>query len=92
MVRILVTGVRERLPTSPSYVKRGLVIPVLTSDYEVGCGRRWERSFQVDEKSLFLDHIYSTSCSAVPKRYLTSFAVKRDFFRAFFASGEDDLD
>lgn len=81
------------------YVKKELVAPVLTSDYEGcgsdisdRCGRPWERSFQADEESLFLEHIYSTSCSTVPKRYLTSFAVKRDFFRAFFGSEEDDLD
>jgi len=81
------------------YVKNELVAPVLTSDYEGcgsdisdRCGRPWERSFQADEESLFLEHIYSTSYSTVPKRYLTSFAVKRDFFRAFFGSEEDDLD
>jgi len=81
------------------YVKRGLVAPELTSDHEGcgsdisdRCGRPRERSFQLDEESLFLEHIYSTSYSTVPKRYLTSFAVKRDFFRAFFGSEEDDLD
>lgn len=81
------------------YDKKELVAPVLTSDYEGcgsdisdRCGRPWERSFQADEESLFLEHIYSTSYSTVPKRYLTSFAVKRDFFRAFFGSEEDDLD
>ncbi len=81
------------------YVKKELVAPVLTSDYEGcgsdisdRCGRPWERSFQADEESLFLEHIYSTSYSTSPKRYLTSFAVKRDFFRAFFGSEEDDLE
>ncbi len=81
------------------YFKKELVAPVLTSDYEGcgsdisdRCGRPWERSFQADEESLFLEHIYSTSYSTVPKRYLTSFAVKRDSFRAFFGSEEDDLD
>ncbi|KAL9631872.1 MAG: hypothetical protein Q9164_005658 [Protoblastenia rupestris] len=81
------------------YVKRGLAAPELTSDHEGcgsdisdRCGRPWERSFQADEESLFLEHIYFTSYSTVPKRYLTSFAVKRDFFRAFFGSEEDDLD
>lgn len=39
-----------------------------------------------------MHHIYSTSYSTLPKRHLTSFAVKRDFFRAFFGSEEDDLD
>lgn len=82
------------------YVERGLVAPVLTSDSEGcrsdisdRCGRPRELSFQADEESLFLEHIYSTSYnSTVPKRYLTSFAVKRDSFRAFFGSEEDDLD
>jgi len=81
------------------YVKEELIAPALTSDCEGcgsdisdRCGRPRERSFQADEGSLFLEHIYSTSYSTVPKRYLTSFAVKRDFFRAFFGSEEDDLD
>jgi len=81
------------------YVERGRVTPALTSDHDDcgsnisdRCGRPRERSFQADEESLFLEHIYSTSYSTLPKRYLTSFAVKRDVFRAFFGSEEDDLD
>ena len=81
------------------YNKRGLAAPKLTSDDEGcgsdifdRCGRPRERSFLADEENLFLDHIYSTSYSTLPKRHLTSFAVKRDFFRAFFGSEEDDLD
>lgn len=81
------------------YLERVTVAPELTSDHDDcgshisdRCGRPWEHSFQADEESLFLDHIYSNSYSTLPKRYLTSFAVKRDFFRAFFGSEEDDLD
>ncbi len=81
------------------YVETGRVTPALTSDHDDcgsnisdRCGRPRERSFQADEESLFLEHIYSTSYSTLPKRYLTSFAVKRDVFRAFFGSEEDDLD
>ena len=81
------------------YVERRAVAPELTADYEGcgpnisdRCGRPRERSFQTDEENLFLKHIYSTSYSTRPKRHLTSFAVKRDFFRAFFGSEEDDLD
>ena len=81
------------------YNKRGLVAPELTSDDEGcgsdisdRCGRPRERSFLVDEENLFLEYIYSTSYSTLPKRHLTSFAVKRDFFCAFFGSEEDDLD
>ena len=81
------------------YAERGLAAPELTSDHEGcgsdisdRCGRPRECSFQADEESLFLKHIYFTSYSTVPKRYLTSFAVKRDFFHAFFGSEEDDLD
>ncbi len=81
------------------YIKRRAVAPELTADHE-GCGlnisdrcsRPQERSFQTDEENLFLKHIYLTSYSTHPKRYLTSFAIKRDFFCAFFGSEEDDLD
>ena len=67
------------------------VVPELSSDHDdcgsdisLRCGRPYDQSFQADQESLFLDHIYSSSYSRVPKRYLTTFAVKRDFFHSFF--------
>lgn len=82
-----------------SYVERGRVTPALTSDYDDcesnisnRCGRSRERSFQVNEESLFLKYIYSTFYNIFLKRYLTFFAVKRDVFHAFFGLEEDDLD
>jgi hypothetical protein len=81
------------------YVERMKVTPKLTSDHDDcgsdisdRCGRPRDHSFQADEESLFLDHIYSTSYSTLPKRYLTSFGIKRDFFHSFFGSEADDLD
>jgi len=81
------------------YVEKGTATPGLASNHDGcgqdisdRCGRPKEHSFQADEESLFLDHIYSSSYCTLPKQYLTSFAVKRDFFRAFFGSKEDDLD
>lgn len=82
-----------------SYVERMKVTPELTSDHDDcesnisdRCGRPRDHSFQADEESLFLDHIYSTFYSTLPKRYLTSFGIKRDFFHSFFGSEADDLD
>jgi hypothetical protein len=49
-------------------------------------------AFEADEGYLFFDHIYSTSYDTTPKRYLTSFAITRDFFHSFFGTAEDDLD
>ncbi len=81
------------------YAERMRVVPELTSDHDGcgsdisdRCGRPYDQSFQADQESLFLDYIYSTSYTRVSKRYLTSFAVKRDFFHSFFGSEEDDLD
>jgi hypothetical protein len=73
--------------------------PELTSDHENGrpdasdrCGRPRASALQADEGFLFFDHIYSTSYDTTPKRYLTSFAVTRDFFHSFFGTAEDELD
>jgi hypothetical protein len=82
--------------------------PELTSDHENGrpdisdkcgrpdisyrCGRPHDSALQADEGCLFFDYIYSTSYDTAPKRYLTSFAVTRDFFHSFFGTAEDDLD
>jgi len=81
------------------HAERMRVVPELTSDHDGcgsdisdRCGRPYDQSFQADQESLFLDYIYSAAYTRVPKRYLTSFAVKRDFFHSFFGSEEDDLD
>jgi len=82
--------------------------PELTSDRENGrpdisdkcgrpdisyrCGRPHSSALQADEGCIFFDHIYSTSYDIAPKRYLTSFAITRDFFHSFFGTAEDDLD
>ncbi|KAL9122018.1 MAG: hypothetical protein Q9187_001422 [Circinaria calcarea] len=97
MLRIV--QLNRQLLSDVPYLERVTVASELTSDHDDcgshisdRCGRPWEHSFQADEESLFLNHIYLNSYSTLPKRYLTSFAVKRDFFRAFFVSEEDDLD
>ncbi|PVH69165.1 hypothetical protein DL98DRAFT_541837 [Cadophora sp. DSE1049] len=56
------------------------------------CGRPRTSALLVDEGFLFFDHIYSTLYDTTPKRYLTSFAITRDFFHSFFGTTEDDLD
>jgi hypothetical protein len=82
-----------------AHVETITTAPELTSDRENGrpdisdrCGRPRASAFQADEGYLFFDHIYSTSYDTAPKRYLTSFAVTRDFFHSFFGTAEDDLD
>ena len=81
------------------YAKRMTAAPELTSDHDScgpeisdRCGRPHEHSFQTDQESLFLDHIYSDSYSSIPQRHLTSFAIKRDFFHSFFGCEVDDPD
>jgi hypothetical protein len=88
-----------QLMSDVPYAERMRVVPELTSDHEScgsdisdRCGRPYDQAFQADQENLFLHHIYSNSYSRIPKRYLTSFAVKRDFFHSFFGSEEDDLD
>jgi hypothetical protein len=49
-------------------------------------------AYRADKSFLFFDHIYSTLYDTTPKRYLTSFAITRDFFHSFFGIAEDDLD
>ncbi len=80
------------------YVKKELITSTLISNYEScesnifdQCNRSWKHSFQANEKSLFLEHIYSTFCNIILKHYLTFFVIKWDFFRAFFNLKEDDL-
>ena len=82
-----------------SYAEKMKVTPELTSDHNGcgsnisdPCGKPYDQSFQADQESLILDYIYSSSYDHVPKRYLTNFAVKRDFFHSFCGFKEDDLD
>ena len=70
--------------------------PELTSDHDdcgsdisSRCGIPFEKSFLADRQYLFLNHIYPNSSSITPKRYLTSFNVKRDFFYSFFGTMEE---
>jgi len=70
-----------------------VTIPLLSSntntyvaDITARCGRPFQQSFEDDANCLFLQHIYReyeppSECSA---GYLTTFAVKRDIFQAFF--------
>lgn len=65
--------------------------PEVTSDYddcgsdiEDRCGRPQEHSVKKDEENLFLNHIYPESLAITPKKYMTSFACKRDSFHFFF--------
>ncbi len=88
-----------QLMSDVPYAQRMRVVPELTSDHDDcesnisdRCGRSYDQSFQADQESLFLDYIYSNSYSRIPRRYLTSFAVKGDFFHSFFGSEENDLD
>ncbi len=81
-----------------SYVERMKVTSELTSDHDDcesnifdRCDRSRDHSFQADEKSLFLNHIYSIFYSTLFKCYLTFFDIKRDFFHSFFDSEADDL-
>lgn len=80
------------------YVERMKVTSKLTSDHDDcesnifdRCDRSRDHSFQANEKSLFLDHIYSIFYSILLKHYLTFFDIKRDFFHSFFDSEADDL-
>jgi Protein of unknown function (DUF3723) len=82
-----------------AYAETVTNIPELTSNHENRrpdisdrCGRPRVSVLQADEGYLFFDHIYSTSYDTSPKRYLTSFAITRDFFHSFFGTAEDDLD
>ena len=75
------------------------IAPELTSDHDNcrpelsdRCGMPRTSALLADKSFLFFDHIYSTSYDTTPKRYLTSFAITRDFFHSFFGTAEDDLD
>jgi len=88
-----------QLMSDVPYAEKMRVVPELTSEHDScgsnisdRCGRPYDQSFQADQESLFLNYVYSNSYSRIPQRYLTSFAVKRDFFHSFFGSEENDLD
>jgi len=68
-------------------------VPELTSNYDNcgfdianRCGIPFEKSFLADRQYLFLKYLYSDSYSITPKRYLTSFDVKRNMFHSFFGT------
>ena len=72
--------------------------PEMTSDYddcgsdiEDRCGRPQEHSVEKDEENLLLNHIYPEALKIVPKKYMTSFAWKRDMFHLFFGSPEIEI-
>jgi len=83
----------------PEFPEPVMTAPELTSDHDNcrpelsdRCGRPRTSTLLADEGFLFLGHIYSTLYDTTPKRYLTSFAITRDFFHSFFGTTEDDLD
>jgi len=72
--------------------------PVLTSDHDNSCrnllyrcGIPCSTAFLDLEDKLFFDYVYSTSYETTTKRFLTSFAIRRDIFRGFFGDTEDSL-
>ncbi|MCJ1473162.1 hypothetical protein MMC13_001813 [Lambiella insularis] len=65
------------------------------------CGRPFEQSFLQDKRFLFLNYIYNdkwqhteqSQWQQIRKSHVTSLAIKRDTFRAFFGNNLDgDLD
>lgn len=50
------------------------------------CGRPFEQVFRDDVDHFYLRHLYKDYGNVQRKRYVTSFAVKRDIFYAFFGS------
>ena len=68
--------------------------PVISQNYcendiVYRCGIPFEGSFKIDQKALFWDNIYSSNVESGTEEYLTSFAVKRDMFHAFFGTSDD---
>lgn len=59
------------------------------SDLSLRCGRPFEQAFHNDVGRLYLRYLYKDYRDAQRKRYITSFAVKRDIFHAFFGSPLD---
>lgn len=60
------------------------------SDIEDRCERSQEHSITKDEENLFLNHIYSESFAIILRKYMTSFACKRDSFHFFFETSKHE--
>ena len=60
------------------------------SDIEDRCERSQEHSVTKDEKNLFLNHIYSESFAIILRKYMISFACKRDSFHFFFETSKHE--
>ena len=81
------------------YTKTIIASPKLTLDYNNyrldildRYSQLYTSTLLVDEGFLFFNYIYSTIYNIVPKRYLISFAITRDFFYSFFSIAIDNLD
>ena len=59
------------------------------SDVSLRCGRPYEQAFHEDVGRLYLRHVYKDYGDVQRKRHVTSFAVKRAIFHAFFGSSSD---
>ncbi|KAL8770678.1 MAG: hypothetical protein Q9209_003746 [Squamulea sp. 1 TL-2023] len=59
------------------------------SDINFRCGVPFEQSFERDQGLLFLRYLYSTNASILPRRYLSSFAIKKDMVHCFFGEVYD---
>ena len=76
-----------RLLNSNRY--RSVEAPVISrncceNDVVYRCGIPFEDAFKIDQKALFWNNIYPSNVENMTEEYLTSFAVKRDMFHAFF--------
>lgn len=60
------------------------------SDIEDWCERSQEHSITKDEENLFLNHIYSESFAIILRKYMISFACKRDSFHFFFETSKHE--
>lgn len=59
---------------------------VCANDIVYRCGIPFESSFKCDQKALFWNNVYYSNVANVTEEHLTSFAVKRDMFHAFFGT------
>ncbi|OAT02469.1 uncharacterized protein BDCG_17576 [Blastomyces dermatitidis ER-3] len=89
-VGFLVPRLQGGVPAPVALDARPIARPLLTTDEDLGewsvrscCGMTDGNSFFSDQKYLYLDNIYSPPPDE-PAEWLTSFAVKRDIFLAFF--------
>lgn len=58
------------------------------NDIVYRCGIPFENSFKIDQRALFRNNVYSDTTNVV-EEYLTSFAVERDMFHAFFGTFDE---